>query len=67
MNKIAEQLAPIMNDEELQTLIDSHYENQAQTLTTGAEANLLKFKITGQLATKKPNAGKTSNARSNAI
>jgi hypothetical protein len=43
MNKIAEQLAPIMNDEELNTLIDSHYQNQAQTLTSGAQANLLKL------------------------
>lgn len=44
MNKIAEKIVPIMNDGELDTLINSHFENQAQTLTTGAEANLLKFK-----------------------
>lgn len=44
MNKLAEKVAPIMNDEELQTLIVSHYENEAQTLTAGTEANLLKFK-----------------------
>lgn len=44
MNKIAEKVVPIMNDDELETLIFSHFENQAQTLTTGAEANLLKFK-----------------------
>lgn len=43
MNKIAEKVVAIMNDEELETLIQSHFENQAQTLTTGAEANLLKF------------------------
>ena len=43
MNKIAEQLAPIMNAEELDTLINSHYQNQAQTLTSGAQANLLKL------------------------
>jgi hypothetical protein len=43
MNKIAEQLAPIMNDEELDVLINSHYQNQAQTLTSGAQANLLKL------------------------
>jgi hypothetical protein len=43
MNKIAEKIAPIMNDEELDLLIRSHYQNQAQTLTTGAEANLLKL------------------------
>ena len=33
-----------MNDKELQTVILSHYENESQTLTTGAEANMLKFK-----------------------
>ena len=33
-----------MNNIELQTLIMSHYENEAQTLTSGAEANILKFK-----------------------
>ena len=50
MNKIAERVAAIMNDEELETLIIGHYENQAQTLTTGAEANMLKFReITGKL------------------
>lgn len=43
MNKIAEQIAPIMNEEELDTLINSHYQNQAQTLTSGAQANLLKL------------------------
>ncbi len=44
MNKLTEKVVPIMNDEELQTLILSHYESEAQTLTTAAEANLLKFK-----------------------
>lgn len=50
MNKIAEQIAPIMNEEELDTLIDSHYQNQAQTLTSGAQANLLKLQeLTGSI------------------
>jgi hypothetical protein len=50
MNKLAEKTLPIMNDEELKTLILSHYEQESQTLTTGAEANMLKFKeITGFL------------------
>ena len=44
MNKLAERVVPVMNEAELQTLILSHYENEAQTLTTGAEANLLKLK-----------------------
>lgn len=51
MNKIVEKISPIMNDQELEVLILSHYENEAQTLTTGAEANLLKFKeLTGKLS-----------------
>lgn len=44
MNRIAEKVLPIMTDEEVELLILSHYENESQTLTTGAEANLLKFK-----------------------
>ena len=44
MNKLTEKVVPIMNDAELQTLILSHYETESQTLTTAAEANLLKFK-----------------------
>ncbi len=44
MNKLAEKVMPIMNESELQTLILSHYEGESQTLTTGAEANMLKFK-----------------------
>lgn len=44
MNRIAERVAPVMNDSELQTLIISNYEQDAQTLTTDNEANVLKFK-----------------------
>ncbi len=44
MNKIVEKVLPVMNDKELDELIMSHYEGESQTLTTGAEANLLKFK-----------------------
>ncbi len=44
MNKMAERVLPVMNDQELEQLIVDHYLNQAQTLTTGAEANLLKFR-----------------------
>ena len=51
MNKLSEAIAPIMNDEELDTLIEGHYLNQAQTLTSGAQANLLKLgELTGKLA-----------------
>ena len=62
MNKIAERIASIMNEEELETLILGHYENQAQTLTTGAEANMLKFlEITGKLT--EPEAERWSDIR----
>jgi hypothetical protein len=44
MSRIAEKVLAIMTDEEVENLIVSHYENESQTLTTGAEANLLKFK-----------------------
>ncbi|MCA8995940.1 MAG: AAA family ATPase, partial [Planctomycetaceae bacterium] len=48
MNRIAEKVLPVMNDKELETLIVSSYQNDAQTLTSGTEANLLKFKeLTG--------------------
>ncbi|GAA5081735.1 hypothetical protein HNP84_000053 [Thermocatellispora tengchongensis] len=43
MNKLAERIVPVMNDAELEALIDDHYLGEAQTLTTGAEANLLKL------------------------
>ncbi len=51
MNKIAEKVVAIMNDDELDSLILSHYEGESQTLTSGAEANMLKFKeIFGKLS-----------------
>ncbi|HEX6159146.1 MAG TPA: ATP-binding protein, partial [Thermoanaerobaculia bacterium] len=43
MNKLAEKVLPAMNDDELQRLIDDHYLGEAQTLTVGAEENLLKL------------------------
>jgi hypothetical protein len=43
MNKIAQRIQPVMNEAELVALIDDHYTAEAQTLTTGAEANLLKL------------------------
>ena len=52
MNKIVEKLVPIMNEKELQTIILSHYENESQTLTTGAEANMLKFKELQEILTE---------------
>ncbi|HEX7708528.1 MAG TPA: DNA repair ATPase [Thermoanaerobaculia bacterium] len=43
MSKLAEKIVPAMNDDELQRLLDDHYLGEAQTLTTGAEENLLKL------------------------
>jgi len=44
MSKLVTKVVPIMNEKELQTLLLSHYENESQTLTSAAEANLLKYK-----------------------
>jgi hypothetical protein len=44
MNRIAEKVVPIMNDQELQELILSNYENDSQTLASDTESNMLKFK-----------------------
>lgn len=53
MNKIAQRIQPVMNDTELAALIDDHYTAEAQTLTTGAEANLLKLaELRGRLTTE---------------
>lgn len=53
MNKLAEKVVAIMDDDELEAVIDDHYIGEAQLLTTGAEANLLKLKsIRNQLTTK---------------
>ena len=43
MNKMAEKISGIMNDDELNNLIRDHYLGEAQTLTKGAEENLLKL------------------------
>jgi MoxR-like ATPase len=44
MAKIAAKVVPLMTPEELEQVIRDHYAGESQTLTTGAEANLLKFK-----------------------
>ncbi|MFJ4691071.1 DNA repair ATPase [Streptomyces sp. NPDC088766] len=43
MNKIAQRVRPVMNAAEVAALIDDHYRAEAQTLTAGAEAGLLKL------------------------
>lgn len=52
MNRLAEKVQPIMNDSEIETILLEHYTGEAQTLTTGAESNLLKFKELLGLQTK---------------
>jgi len=44
MNKMVGKVVPLMNMEEVKTLVLSHYEGESQTLTSDAEANLLKLK-----------------------
>jgi hypothetical protein len=43
MNRLVERIVPVMNEDELAATIDDHYAGEAQTLTSGAEANLLKL------------------------
>jgi hypothetical protein len=43
MAKLAACITPLMNDAELDDLLRDHYRCEAQTLTTGAEENLLKL------------------------
>ncbi len=43
MNKLAEKVVAAMNEAETEQLIDDHYASESQTLTTGAEQNLLKL------------------------
>jgi hypothetical protein len=43
MNKMVGKVVPLMNPEEANTLILSHYEGESQTLTSDAEANLLRL------------------------
>ncbi|MGW2238002.1 DNA repair ATPase [Streptomyces sp. NPDC001759] len=43
LNKIAQRIHPTMNATELTAVVADHYRAEAQTLTTGTEANLLKL------------------------
>jgi len=43
MTKLAGKVTAIMRDEEVDALLRDHYRGEAQTLTTGAEENLLKL------------------------
>jgi hypothetical protein len=44
MNKMIAKIVPLMNPGEVSGLILTHYESESQTLTSDAEANLLKLK-----------------------
>ncbi len=43
MNKLAEKVNAVLNEVELNALLQDHYLGEAQTLTSGAEENLLKL------------------------
>jgi hypothetical protein len=43
MNKLAEKVLPVMTEAEIEALITDHYRGESQTLTTGAESNLLRL------------------------
>ncbi|MCS3532923.1 DNA repair ATPase [Chryseobacterium sp. JUb7] len=44
MNKLITQIQPILKGEEVIQIVLNHYQNESQTLTTGAESNMLKLK-----------------------
>lgn len=44
MNKLVVKIQPIMTDAEVTQVVLNHYQNESQTLTSSAEANLLKLK-----------------------
>lgn len=53
MNKLVAKVVPIMNEKELETTLLTHYESESQTLTSAAEANLLKYKeLTNSLSSE---------------
>jgi hypothetical protein len=54
MGKLTEKVVAAMTDEELERLIDDHYQGESQTLTTAAEQNLLKLQeLRGRLTPEK--------------
>jgi hypothetical protein len=53
MAKIAEKVVPLMEPAEIEVLIDTHYQNESQTLAAGAESNLLRFaEMRGRMSDK---------------
>ncbi|MDP0500088.1 MAG: DNA repair ATPase [Verrucomicrobiota bacterium JB022] len=56
MNRMAEKVLPLMTPGEVDALVLQHYVGEAQTLTTGAESNLLKFREMEGLLTEQEQA-----------
>ena len=52
MSKLVAQVVPMMNDQEINQLILTHYESESQTLTADTESNLLKLKELADILTK---------------
>jgi len=52
MNKLVAKIQPILTEKEVEAIVLNHYQNESQTLTTGAEANLLKLKELMEILTK---------------
>jgi hypothetical protein len=51
MNKVAEKVVSAHTPDEVESLLDDHYAGESQTLTTGAEQNLLKLaELRGRLS-----------------
>lgn len=44
MNKMVEKIIPVMNDDEVISIILDHYKGESQTLTVGSEDNYLRLK-----------------------
>ncbi|EYT80136.1 hypothetical protein CF54_27235, partial [Streptomyces sp. Tu 6176] len=71
MNKIAQRIRPVMNAAEAGAVVEDHFTAEAQTLTSGAEANLLKLaELRGTLTPEQAGrwaALKTAYARTQAL
>jgi len=52
MNKLVAKIQPILTEKEVEAIVLNHYQNESQTLTNGAEANLLKLKELMQIQTE---------------
>lgn len=52
MSKLVNQVVPLMNAQEIKDILLTHYENESQTLTSDAEANILKFKELANMLNK---------------